>query len=142
MAADKRDLLTVLKNELAFLVKGGYRETARAAWRPQFVFQDSPTCLNFDPQNPPRPCSACAIIQLVPEALRTRRVPCRYIPIDAQGRTIDWYYCNGTAGELEAALAAWLKKTMAGLQQEKTEALSLQSVPEVHVHGHFVKAGA
>ena len=49
MTKDKRDLLDVLKAELQFLEKGGYRHTARAEWRPQFIFQDSPTCLNFDP---------------------------------------------------------------------------------------------
>jgi hypothetical protein len=48
MTNDKRNLVDVLKAELEFLEKGGYRHTARAAWRPQFVFQGSPTCLNFD----------------------------------------------------------------------------------------------
>ena len=141
MATDKREVLPVLKNELAFLEKGGYRETARAAWRPQFIFQDSPTCLNFDPQKAPRPCSECAIVQFVPERLRTRRVPCRYISIGEQGRTIESYYRSGTQDELEMALADWLKKTIAGLEEKTAAARNVESVPEIHVQGHFSSAG-
>jgi hypothetical protein len=60
-------VLTVLKRELDFLEKGGYRHTARAPWRPQFIFQDSPSRLNFDPTQKPEPCSDCTRTQLVPE---------------------------------------------------------------------------
>jgi hypothetical protein len=142
MASDERNLLTILNSELAFLEMGGYRETARATWRPQFIFQDSPTCLNFDPQHTPRPCSECAIVQFVPEALRTRRVPCRFVTIGEEGRTIEWYYRNGTPEELEAALAGWLKRTIAGLEEERAETLNANQVPEVHVEAHFVKVAA
>jgi hypothetical protein len=38
-------LLGVLKSELEFLNSGGYH---KPSWRPQFVFQDSPTCMNRD----------------------------------------------------------------------------------------------
>ena len=48
MNNDKRNLVTVLKAELEFVEKGGYRNISLSAWRPQFIFQDSPTCLNFD----------------------------------------------------------------------------------------------
>ena len=41
-------LLEVLKAELAFLDEEGYRARPRYPWRPNFVFQDSPTCLNFN----------------------------------------------------------------------------------------------
>ena len=104
MASDKRSLLEVLKAELEFLEKGGYRQTARAAWRPQFIFQDSPTCLNFDPTRQPRPCSDCALAQLVPEESAKKKIPCRYIPLNERGETIDSFYRCGTAEELEAAL--------------------------------------
>ena len=45
MASKKRDLLEVLKLELEFLKGGGYRKGS--SWRPQFIFEDSPTCLNY-----------------------------------------------------------------------------------------------
>jgi hypothetical protein len=140
MATDGRDLLLVLKNELAFLEKGGYRNTVRAAWRPQFIFQDSPTCLNFDPQQPLQPCTACAMLQLVPEGFAERKVPCRFISVGGEGRTIDWYYRHGTQEELEAALSQWLKQTIAGLETERAEQQSREHTPEIHVRGHFVGA--
>jgi len=143
MATDQREVLTVLRNELAFLEKGGYRETARAAWRPQFVFQDSPTCLNFDPTQSPRSCSECLMMEFVPEPLRRRRVPCRYIPIAGAGRTIEWYYRSGTQQDLDAALAAWLRKTIAGLEEQRASAGNGNALggPEIHVRGHFAKSG-
>ena len=110
MTNDNRDLLDVLKAELEFLEKGGYRHTARAAWRPQFMFQDSPTCLNFDPTQQPRPCSDCILMQLVPGDLRTKKIPCRYIPLSERGETVDSFYRTGTQEELEATVAQWLKR--------------------------------
>ena len=123
MTNDNRDLLDVLKAELEFLEKGGYRHMARAAWRPQFMFQDSPTCLNFDPTQQPRPCSDCILMQLVPEDLRSKKIPCRYIPLSERGETVDSFYRTGTQEELEAAVAQWLKTTIARLEREKVEGL-------------------
>jgi hypothetical protein len=42
-----RELLDVLKAELASQEGGGYSNRARFPWRPNFVFEDSPTCLNL-----------------------------------------------------------------------------------------------
>jgi hypothetical protein len=123
MTNDKRDLLDVLKGELLFLEKGGYRQTARANWRPQFMFQDSPTCLNFDPARSPEPCSDCVIWQLVPEAFRGENIACRYIPLSEDGATIDSFYRTGTQEELEIAVSQWLKNTIARLEQQKSEGL-------------------
>jgi hypothetical protein len=133
MATDRNDLLTVLKKELRFLEEGGYRETRRAPWRPQFIFQDSPTCLNFDPSHAPRPCSDCAVLQLVPEHLRVQKIPCRYIPIASDGRTIDWFYRNGTQQELELVFANWLKSAIALCEREEAERKHPGEIPEVHV---------
>jgi hypothetical protein len=47
MPSDERELLAVLKAELAFLEKGGYRNGPGARPRQTFVFEDSPTCLSF-----------------------------------------------------------------------------------------------
>jgi hypothetical protein len=138
MTNDKRDLLEVLKAELEFLERGGYRHTARAPWRPQFIFQDSPTCLNFDPTQQPRPCSDCLLMQLVPEDLRSKKIPCRYIPLSEHGETIDSFYSTGTQEELEAAVAQWLKTTIARLEREKAEGLRGSEHPEVHVRARFV----
>jgi len=137
MATDGRDLQAVLKAELAFLDKGGYRQTARAAWRPQFIFQDSPSCLNFDPEPERRPCSECVLLRLVEDRYQTQKVPCRFVPISDDGRTIEWYYRNGTQEELEAALRKWLQERIAGLEAARAEKRNEQTTPEIHVHGHF-----
>jgi len=135
---DKRDLLDVLKAELEFVEKGGYRHTARAAWRPQFIFQDSPTCLNFDPSQPRRPCGDCALMQLVPEDLRAKKIPCRFIALGERGETVDSFYRTGTPEELEAAVRQWLSTTIARLEREKVETLRASEHPEVRVHAKFV----
>lgn len=118
MSTDNSNLLQVLKSELQFLENGGYRQTARAAWRRQFMFQDSPTCLNFDPTQPQRPCSDCALLQLVPEDMRAEKIPCRHVVLNVEGYTIDTYYRLGTHEELEVAVAQWLRKTIQQLERK------------------------
>ena len=139
MMKDKRDLLDVLKAELEFVERGGYRHTPPAAWRPQFVFQDSPTCLNFDPTQPRRPCSDCVLMQFVPEDLRARKIPCRFIALSERGETIDSFYRTScTQEELEAAVRQWLNTTIARLEREKVESLRDSEHPEAHVRAKFV----
>ena len=135
MTQDKRDLLEVLKAELAFLEKGGYRHTARAEWRPQFMFQDSPTCLNFDPTKPLQPCRDCVIRRLVPMKDTDRNIPCRFIQLNEQGGTIDSFYRAGSLEELENAVTAWLRKMISRLAEEKAES---SETPSVHVRARFV----
>jgi hypothetical protein len=57
--AEGRKLLEVLKAELTFLEQGGYRARPRYPWRPNFVFEDSPTCINFKNLDERRPCTEC-----------------------------------------------------------------------------------
>lgn len=137
MTNDKRDLLDVLKAELAFVENGGYRHSARTAWRPQLMFQDSPTCLNFDPAQPPKPCSDCVLMQLIPEDLRDKKISCRYIPLSESGETIDSFYRTGTQEELETAVGQWLKTTIARLERERSDSLGRSAHPEVHVPARF-----
>lgn len=141
MATDRCDLLTVLKKELQFLEEGGYRETTRAPWRPQFIFQDSPTCLNFDPSHTPKPCSECAVLEVVPEHLRAQKIPCRYIPIAGDGRSIDWFYRNGTQQELELVFSNWLRNTIALLEREEIARQHPGKTPEIHVKATFGQRG-
>lgn len=118
--ADKRDVLQVLQSELNFAEKGGYRFTARAPWRPQFIFQDSPTCLNFDSSAPLRPCSECVLMQFVPAPRREQKIPCRHIVLNEMGETIDHFYRYGTQEELEEALIGWLKSEIRTIQEERS----------------------
>jgi hypothetical protein len=133
MTNDKRDLLTVLNRELDFLEKGGYRHTARAPWRPQFIFQDSPSCLNFDPARAPKPCDDCILTQLAPKNSRNRNIPCRYIPLNEAGATIDSFYRSGTQKELEAAFGEWLRSAIQRLEEQKAESKNDEIPVEIHV---------
>ena len=117
MANKKRDLLEVLKLELEFLKSGGYRKLS--SWRPQFIFEDSPTCLNYASPEQRRPCSECVLIQLVPAQFRDEKVPCRYIPLNEQSETIQSLYQWNTPEELEAALGEWLMNTIQKLELER-----------------------
>ncbi len=115
---DAQELLAVLKAELAFLEAGGYHGGPRFPWRPNFVFEDSPTCINFKNQKRPVPCSECRLITFVPEARRSARVPCRHIPLTEKGETVGAFYEWGTEKELEAALRDWLVQTIQDLEKE------------------------
>jgi len=47
MRRDDADILKIFQFELSFLEEGGYGRSPRAPWRASYVFEDSPTCLNF-----------------------------------------------------------------------------------------------
>lgn len=73
MHETKKDVLTTLQEELAFLERGGYRSPQQAAWRPQFIFEDSPTCLNFRNLGKRLPCRECALMEFVPNGSKQER---------------------------------------------------------------------
>ena len=73
LVRDARDVLEVLKTELEFLESGGYGNVRRAGWRPQFIFEDSPSCLNYGDSERWQPCSDCILIGLVPPVSRAEK---------------------------------------------------------------------
>jgi len=112
---DDRKLLDVLQAELAFLEGGGYSNRARFPWRPNFAFEDSPTCLNFGAKQERRPCSECLLMQFVPEDRKKLAYPCRQIPLTPAGESVANFYECGTEKELETALKGWLQRKIAEL---------------------------
>lgn len=123
--SDDRDVLEALKAELAFVEKGGYRHRPRFPWRPSFVFEDSPTCINFDTKGERRPCAECLLMQFVPEDRKELAYPCRHIPLTSAGDSVAHFYECGTEAELEEALKTWLKNKIAELEaKEKGKAQS------------------
>ena len=132
MPQDRQVVLKSWRADLAFVESGGCGSPARAQWRPRFVFEDSPTCLNRDPTKVRKPCSECALAEFLPEGLGKKRIPCRYIPLNERGETIDLFYRTGTQEELEAAVVKWLTRTI--------ERLSAQERSEIHVKAKFVSA--
>src|SRR5437588_8343104 len=117
MLVDDRDLLQVLKTELAFLQAGGYRRMARAPWRAPFYFEDSPTCprlVRFSPG--PQPCRKCVLFGLVPSGSKAEPLPCRYIPLNEQGDTLDSMYRWATPLELRETFQTWVQRMIVRLE--------------------------
>lgn len=121
MSADRRNLLQVLKAELEFPEAGGYRERAKTSWRPQFIFEDSPTCLHSGLGVRRRPCTTCALLELVPANKRREQAPCRHIALSDDGETLDSLYRTGTTDEIEAAVAKWLRAEIQVLEKAKQQ---------------------
>ena len=124
MAKDDRNVIEVLKSELQFVEQGGYGRLPRESWRPRFIFEDSPTCMNFNSTDR-TPCEECLLMQFVPEEARTELVPCTHIPFLLNGQTLESLYRTGTQQEIEEALGAWLRATIRRLEAEK----ATQTIP-------------
>jgi len=140
MPCDDRNVLQVLKSELDFVSKGGYGRSPRSPWRAQLIFEDSPSCMNYDATSDRAPCTACTLIQFVPQEKQAENVPCRYIQLTAEGETLLDLYNGGTQQELEDALMGWLRGRIAAL--EASEAVgeagsgrsTKQDIPAPRVH--------
>lgn len=121
MSDDKRDILEVLKFELDFLEQGGYGRSVRTPWKATSVFQDSPSCLNFNDPARPHPCSECLLTDFVPGDARDENIPCHFIPLNQQGETVDSLERQADQLELEETLKNWLRSTIARLECERVQ---------------------
>ena len=119
MYKDERDLLDVLKAELGFLEKGGYGRSPREPWRQPLVFEDSPSCMNYDSKENPGPCSDCVLMQLVPLQFRGKQIPCRHIPFTDAGETLDSLCRSSDQFEIEEVFGNWLRTTIATLEHAR-----------------------
>jgi len=113
-------IVTLLKNELLFLERGGYGGTM--PWRPVRMFLDSPSCPNRLDVERSTPCSQCWLFQFVPECYRDEMDACHFIPLNRDGETIHSMSRQYTPGEVESALKTWLEAEIRHL-----EALEAQS---------------
>jgi hypothetical protein len=105
--------LRLLENELKFVQKGGYR--VLRAWRSPLIFEDSPTC----PKKRRSACpdTDCVLMSFVPKECCDEAVPCRHIPLNETGETVDSLYRTGTNEEIEQTLQSWLLKTIRQLEE-------------------------
>ena len=132
MQKDERDLLDVLKFEFNFLNKGGYGRSVKTPWRPQFIFEDSPSCMNYDSKENKAPCSECVLMQLVPPEGWTESVPCRHIPFNAEGETLHSLYAHGDQFETEEVYGKWLRETIEKLETEReNRQLEMKPTPKL-----------
>ncbi len=122
MSHKNRDILDILRFELRFVDEGGYVRSPHAPWRAPYIFEDSPSCLNFRDSARPHPCSECLLTQFVPPEHRDHDVPCRFVPLDDDGRTIDSLYRTGTQEEMVEALREWLRRQIRRIEAERAQA--------------------
>jgi hypothetical protein len=131
MQKDERDLLDVLKFELEFLEQGGYGRSPRTPWRPQYIFEDSLTCMNYGFKDNRAPCSDCVLMHLVPPARRPEMIPCRHIPFNIS-ETLDSLYRHSDQNEIEETVGDWLRATIQRLEKSgrRIEGISTISRPQ------------
>jgi hypothetical protein len=123
MAQDGRHLLELLKFELRFLEDGGYGRSPHAPWRQPLIFEDSPTCPNFRDPARPHACNECQLMEFVPAGEKIQASPCRFIPLNDKGETIDYFYRCRPQADLEEAFAPWLRNQVSQIE-EHTESAS------------------
>ena len=121
--AEINEMLDLLRFELKFLEDGGYGRSPRTPWRPSLVFEDSPTCLNFDDAARPHPCGECFLMQFVPRERQEECVPCRFIPLTEKGETVEDFYRCGTQVEMEEGLKNWLRKEIGRIEAQQMSPL-------------------
>ena len=119
MHKDTRNLTSVLRSELVFLDAGGYSAWAGARWRLPLVFEESPTCPNFNDTTHSLACRDCCLMQLVPLRHHNKDVPCRYIPLNEVGETLDTLYRWGTMEDLNLIFRRWLVHTIEQLERKE-----------------------
>ncbi len=117
-----QETLDILRFELKFLEAGGYGRSPHSPWRPPSIFEDSPTCLNFNNSERPHPCSECLLTRLVPPESRQQEVPCRLIPLNEKGQTLDSLYRCATQAEIEEVLGDWLRREIGRIEAEQAQA--------------------
>jgi len=122
MQKDERDLLEVLKCELKFLEDGGYTHSPKNPMRPLNIFEDSPACMNYDTRGNRAPCSDCVLMHLVPLEMRSAKIPCRHIPVNSSGDTLDSLYRSSEQYEIEEKFGEWLRAAIEQLEAERTAA--------------------
>jgi hypothetical protein len=131
MYKDERDLLDVLKAELEFLEKGGCGRSPRESWRQPLIFEDSSSCMNFDSKDHAEPCSSWVLFQLVPPQFRGKQIPCRHIPFNAEGETLDSLSHYSHKFEIEEVFGNWLRKTIATLEEAREASRAEGARPSV-----------
>ena len=108
----QRCLLEALRRELKFVEEGGYACLVRAP----LIFEDSPICPNYQVLGHPHPCADCVLRMLIPKQHHEDRNPCRYIPLNSHGETLQLLYARATDRELDCEIREWLRRKIAELQ--------------------------
>ena len=123
MTKDDRDLLALLKDELAFIEQGGYGRSVRTPWLPKSVFQDSLTCINYGYPYRAHPCSECHLLDFVSADHQAESVPCHFIKLNDAGETIEELEQQNEQARIETLLKKWLQARIGDLEAQKAPTL-------------------
>ena len=119
MTKDDRDILELLKEELAFVEQGGYGRSVRTPWLPKSAFEDSLTCINYADPHRTNPCNECQLIDFVAKDHRSKEVPCHFIALNEAGETIKDLEAQGNQAKLEATLKQWMKARIKQIEDQR-----------------------
>jgi hypothetical protein len=119
MAKDDRDILELLKEELAFIEQGGYGRSVRTPWLPKSIFQDSLTCINYADPNHSIPCNECPLTELISVEHRSANIPCHLIPLNEAGETIEDLEAQDNQQKLEATLKQWMRNKIKEIEEAR-----------------------
>src|SRR5437870_4409105 len=119
MTKDDRDILELLKDELAFIQKGGYGRSVRTPWLPKSIFQDSLSCLNYGYPYRAHPCNECHLLDFVAPEDRSQMIPCHYIALDKAGDTIEELESEGNESKMQRLVREWLRTQINQIQAER-----------------------
>ena len=122
MAKDDRDILELLKEELAFIEQGGYGRSVRTPWLPKSAFQDSLTCINYADPTHTHPCNECHLMDFVDSEKQGEQVPCHYIPLNEAGETIEDLEARDNQAHLEATLKQWMRARINEIEEARATA--------------------
>jgi len=128
MTTDERDILDLLKNELAFVESGGYGRSVRTPWLFKSVFQDSLSCINYGYPYRAHPCNECHLLEFVSREHQTEQVPCHYIPLNADGETIEDLELQDNQAKLEREVGKWLRDRIKQIEEERANTANIQAV--------------
>ena len=115
VSKSRLEILTLLKQELAFLERGGYG--GALPWRPVSVFLDSPSCPNRLDAERSTPCLECWLHEYVPEQFQAEMEPCHFIPLNEDGETVHSMSRQYTQVEVEQAVRVWLRAEIRRIEE-------------------------
>jgi len=118
-AKDTRDILELLKEELAFIEQGGYGRSVRTPWLPKSAFQDSLTCINYGYPYRAHPCSECHLLDFVDPEHAKESVPCHFIPLNEAGETIEDLEAQDNQPKLERTLKEWMRVKIKEIEEAR-----------------------
>ena len=119
------EILNLLKQELAFLERGGYGETV--PWRPVSIFLDSPSCPNRLDEERSTPCPQCWLYQFVPEGYRQEMDPCHFIALNQDGESVHSMIRQYTRVEVEQAVRGWLRAEIRRIEELENQPARIAS---------------